>query len=170
MAKGTFYWYFDSKNQVVNAVVESVVNDICGVLEVITRSEGSVLSKLGCILNVFLERVSGQCELLKYFHKEENSQFHDRIAHELKSRLAPLLIQLINEGMVEGIWSTDYPEEAAAFVLASFSAIHDDVFLQNEFSSKRISRFFHFVLKGLGYNGPAFDPGVLIKGGQRDGS
>lgn len=152
VAQGTFYWYFSSKEQVLNAVVEDLTNEIYSAILSISESpELSALQKFDRIQKVFFVNVAREGGILEYFHRENNRQFHDQFAQEIGKSLTPVFIQIIKQGVDEGIFDTPYPEEAAVFILAAFQAIHDDVFSrQCESISRRKAALLDFVSKGLG--------------------
>lgn len=152
VAQGTFYWYFSSKEQVLNAVVEDLTNEIYSAILSISESpELSALHKFDRIQEVFFVNVAREGGILEYFHRETNRQFHDQFAQEIGKSLIPVFFQIIKQGVDEGVFDTPYPEEASAFVLAAFQAIHDNIFLQhNDSVDRRKTALLNFVLKGLG--------------------
>lgn len=52
-------------------------------------------------------------KILEQVHKPQNALMHQKIQAHLLSELTPLISTLIKEGIAQGIYQTDYPEEVA---------------------------------------------------------
>lgn len=162
VAQGTFYWYFDSKDDVLNAVVESIVDEMCTAIETVSHSrELGLLEKIARIQDILVASAGSGCggDFIEYFHSKADKQFHDELARGATKRLVPAIGETIRQGLDEGLFETDYPEEAASIVLAASLALHDDIVIgSDERADKRMKAYWDFVLKGLGYQGPEERP------------
>ncbi|AGA67913.1 transcriptional regulator [Desulfitobacterium dichloroeliminans LMG P-21439] len=127
IAKGTFYYYFKSKEDVLDAIVERVtevlVSRAQGILE---KSEFSPEEKL---MHTFLAmRVEDQVngELLDELHKGENALLHQKSLHEMVTVIAPVLVEIIEEGIEKKVWSCRYPLEYMQIFLVSTLTLTDE--------------------------------------------
>jgi len=153
VAKGTFYLYFRTKEDAVNAVAERVVDGVADTVETAAAAPG--LSPVERLLT--LGRSVGQVgsepnerELIDVFHRPENRTFHDRLTERIVARLMATVESIVSDGIAEGQFAHQDPHLAAGFVLATFTSLHDLV--GNEANVERVaSELNAFILRGLGY-------------------
>lgn len=155
VAKGTFYLYFTTKDDAVNAVAERVVDGVVQVFETAAATLG--LSPVERLL--VLGRSVGQVgaepnerELIDVFHRPENRAIHDRLMERIVDRLIATVELIVSDGIAEGQFAHQNPHLAAGFVLATFTSLHDLV--GSEADVERVaSELNAFILRGLGYRG-----------------
>lgn len=125
IAKGTVYHYFKSKDELLDAVVDSTVESYISDLEsVLSKAKGSALERIRMLIqsaNVSNE----QSEMLQQLHKPGNVALHTRQLAVIFKKMAPLLAQLIDEGCKEGIFKTDFPLEVAEIFLTGIQFLTD---------------------------------------------
>ncbi len=162
IAQGTFYWYFATKEEALNAVVQEMADETCGAIAAVSRSPGlNALQKFARIWEVFFANAAREGEFFAHFHREGNEQFHGQLTQETARRLTPIFAEIIKQGLAEEIFDTLYPEEAANVVFSACLAIHDDIFFRREGSSdRRIAALWDFILKGLGCKMRVPDPTI----------
>jgi AcrR family transcriptional regulator len=153
VAKGTFYLYFKTKDDAVNAVAERVVDGVVRVFETAAATPG--LSPVERLLA--LGRSVGQVgtesherELIDVFHRPENRAIHDRLTERIVVRAIATVESIVSDGIAEGQFAHQDPHLAAGFVLATFTSLHDLV--DNGASVERVTFELNaFILRGLGY-------------------
>jgi len=125
VAQGTFYLYFDSKDDVVLAVVEQMVDRMASALEAAsTAGSASAVERmlgLGDMLSSF-ERDPGADELIDLLHHADNRALHDRLAENLVPRLIPLVEAIVEQGVAEGSFHVDDTRAASWFVLGGLQS------------------------------------------------
>ena len=125
IAKGTIYYYFKSKEELLEAVVETIVEeDIAFQQELLEKSSGNALDKLR-ILITSNNLSDSQEEILDHLHRPGNSGMHTRQLAVTITKLAPLYGQLMQEGCEEGLFQTEHPLECAEFILAAVQFLTD---------------------------------------------
>ncbi len=155
VAKGTFYLYFGSKDEIVNAVAERMVDQVGDAVEgaagaagldpiARVRSLSAALAELG--------HSPHERDLIEIFHRPENQAVHDRMTEAIIGRLAPALERIVADGIADGSFRAQDPSWAAAFVLGSYSRLHDVVAGPDDVSPA-LAALNEFVLRGLGYTG-----------------
>ncbi len=157
VAKGTFYLYFATKGDAVNAVAERIVDGVGALVESAASTPG--LAPVERLLT--LGRSVGQVgnapherELMEVFHRPENRAIHDRLSERIVGRLLGTVESIVADGIEEGVFARQDPHLAAAFLLATFSSLHDLV--GDEGSVERVAGELNgFILRGLGYEGSA---------------
>lgn len=130
IAKGTFYHYFKSKEEVLDAVVGRVTEQMLEqVREVGARRDMLPEEKL---LQVFLSmRVErkGEDALLQEMHKTENALLHQKTLVSSITALTPVLTEVVEEGISAGVFRCPYPEQyMRIFLSAAFTLLDDGIF------------------------------------------
>lgn len=151
VAQGTFYWYFKSKTEILNAVIQEYAEGVCQEIAGLQEQNLPALVKFNAIQAKMLSLLNHR-EQLEHFHKPENQHFHDQMSKGIILKLIPVLARIIAQGVEEGVFSVSSPERAAAFVLGASLGIPDgsEVFSQGE-TEIWVKDLVAFVLKGLGY-------------------
>jgi len=125
VAQGTFYLYFDAKEDAVLAVVARVADAIVESAAARSAAAASPVDKLLALPGV-LSDVGAEPEvtaLVELMHRPENRVLHDRLAENMTRRLVPLLETVIEQGVADGVFSVDDPRAAAWFVLAGLQSV-----------------------------------------------
>ncbi len=119
IAKGTFYYYFNSKQEVLDAVVLRYVD--------IVRNNAE--EKL---MRAFMAmQITNQIDkdLLDNIHKVENALLHQKVLNQLVTTMTPILVKVIEEGIEEKVWSCKYPlEYMQIFLVASLTLTDEGIF------------------------------------------
>lgn len=158
VAKGTFYLYFKTKDDAVNAVAERIVEGVAVQVEATASASG--LSPVDRLLTLgrSVGQVGGQPhegELIAVFHRPENLAVHDRMSERIIARLLATVESIIADGVEQRLFAPQDPRLAAAFVLASFSSLHE-LIDHGEGDVERLAAELNaFLLRGLGYQAGA---------------
>ena len=152
VAQGTFYWYFKSKDEALEAVVQAYTDEICERVNSLAHApELRALDKLARMRDLLLAGLTQGGEPLEHIHQREHSEFHERMVDGLIERLEPAMAEMIKQGVAEGVFTTPYPEEAASLALATVWAIKEELFRAGERRRQRNgSQPIRFILRGLG--------------------
>lgn len=125
VAQGTFYLYFDSKDDAMLAVVERMVDQMIAGIEASARApDASAVERmlsLGDMLSSF-ERDPGATELVDILHHPDNRALHDRLAEHLLPGLIPLVESIVEQGISEGTFHVPDAHAAAWFVLGGLQS------------------------------------------------
>lgn len=153
IAKGTFYYYFPSKEEVLEAIILDIVE------EGIIRAENILKDKSIPLVNRIMMAImaqepefEGSDEIKDELHNVENSKLERLYLKEMLKRMTPILQELIDEGIEEGIFQMEYPTESIESVLLLGHMMFDcDVFgWEREDYPKKIKAFLFNVEKLLG--------------------
>jgi AcrR family transcriptional regulator len=125
IAKGTIYHYFDSKEDLLEAVVIDMVDARLIEIEVKLKDiEGNALQRIEKLVELG-NMSKDHPELLDQLHRPTNAGMHIRILVETLIKLAPIYEKLIQQGCDEGIFHTDYPRECAELILSAVQFLTD---------------------------------------------
>ena len=125
IAQGTFYLYFDSKDDVVLAVVHQFADDMLAAIErAVSASGTTAVEKLLCFRNVLIsyDEDPGTVDLADFLHHPDNRAVHDRLAEHLTPRLIPLVESVVKQGVDEGVFDVPDTRAAAWFVLGGLQS------------------------------------------------
>ncbi len=128
IAKGTIYHYFSSKQDILEAVVENIVDEELKQKEELLRStpvlDLTALEKLKILITE--NNVADKNEkILDTLHHPENLEMHTKQLGRYINKLAPLWASIFSQGCREGIFRTDHPLECAEFILAGVQFLTD---------------------------------------------
>lgn len=127
IAKGTFYYYFKSKEEVMEAIIKRVVdNDVKIAKQILLNNTLTPVQK---IFNIFKaqqpQRNNNKEQLIEQFHFPENAQMHQKSITQSVLSLAPILAEVVKQGNEENIFHTEYPEEVMEFLILSGQKLFD---------------------------------------------
>lgn len=128
IAKGTIYHYFDSKESLLEAVVEEIVREDLERKKILLQDEGyrrlGVVEKFEALLST--DPISeSHSEILRELNSSGMAVIHARQLGKYLIQLAPLFAEVIQEGCEEGVFHTEHPLESAEFLLAGAQFITD---------------------------------------------
>lgn len=124
VAQGTFYYYFDSKDDVLNAIINRFAEEMEEFLKIIVKDPTkSAIEKMLTLFEAGRKLREKRKGLTDYLHEERNELLHYRIEKKNTPMVARYFSEIIKQGVDEGVFSTDYPEEAALAILAASSEI-----------------------------------------------
>jgi len=137
VAQGTFYYYFDSKTAVLEAVVAELIAQEQAFLQEIVADEtlAAIPKWIRAIQvgnNWKIERKDEMIALLRLLQKDENSLLQHKMRMQATQVLSPELAKIIAQGVEEGVFETEFIQNSAEMVLAitrPFRATIDDTLL-----------------------------------------
>ena len=137
VAQGTFYYYFDSKTAILEAVVAELIAQTWDILQNIAADETLAaipkwIQAFQVVGNWKIERKDEMIALLRLLQKDENSLLQHKMRMQATQVLSPELAKIIAQGVEEGVFETEFIQNSAEMVLAitrPFRATIDDTLL-----------------------------------------
>lgn len=157
VAQGTFYLYFESKDAIVCAVAESLID---GLVDRIERAVGDDARSAPEMLEAMATELAEindepyEIELMSILHHPDNVAIHDRVTRSLTRRLMPHLTAIIEQGVAEGVFVSEDPQRTAWFILGALQGMEAGFAAVGE-TQETIGHLKAFVMRGLGYPLPA---------------
>lgn len=168
IARGTLYYHFGSKEEILDALVTWEARRALAEIEKIVKEKKlTVAEKLVACLGVLrLEDMVDDEAMKDSLHSPGNALMHQKLQVMLIRTLAPRLGVILQEGVEQGVFDTAYPLEAMELILIYFSQAFDDLmgWDEEELNRKMVAAIYH-VERLLGAEAGSFDFLVSAIGG-----
>jgi len=155
IAQGTFYLYFETKDEVILAVVDEMASQMITAIEAAVETAGATaVEKFLGLRDVFtsFDTDPTALELAGFMHLPENRPLHDRMAEHFVPALIPLMESIVRQGVAEGVFNVRDPRAAAWFVLGGLQSAELSGTPAAEMPNA-IKAVTGFALRALGYTG-----------------
>lgn len=128
IAKGTIYHYFTSKENLLEAVVEDLMDGELQRKKQLLKSRQC--SKMNALKKFQLLVTSDTMaedneQILESLHHSGNTLMHTRLLGLYILKLAPIFAVVIEEGCDQGVFKTEHPRECAEFLFSGFQFLTD---------------------------------------------
>lgn len=147
VAQGLFYYYFKSKEEVLNAIMERYMMVIVNEAERLIGEEG--LDAPAKLCRLFLQIFSfgaDKQDLAEIVHEEKNMAMHYTIARKVLQALVPPIVKVVEQGIAEGVFDTPYPKDTVEILTTGLGEyLHDDFFTRDKEKKSRKFRAALFV-------------------------
>ncbi len=130
IGKGSIYYYFSSKNEIIEAVIERSYFRVLDEAQTLVASQAiGVFEKMKIIYQACLDssiEFKRQEAISSFNVQQQSALIHQTFAQVIISRMQPILADIFRQGMNEGILCCDYPEETARIVLMVLTVTLDN--------------------------------------------
>ncbi|MDR2976985.1 MAG: TetR/AcrR family transcriptional regulator [Streptococcaceae bacterium] len=160
IGKGTFYYYFDSKEEVREAVIMRFVERFrVAAQEVADATNLDAHEKMKIISIGLSQKVDPDAWIFDELHKVEISSMHQRSIIEMIIVLSPIMANVVRQGIAEGIYHTPYPDETVDLILVANQFLFDiNVFRDGFEEMEKTAKAFAYSLDLLlGAKSGSFD-------------
>ena len=144
IARGTLYYHFSSKEDILDAMIDRILDEIVRRASRIALDESvPVLERMTqTILASNVDTKTGDM-ILEQMHKPQNALMHAKMQERLLKQLIPLFTKLIEDGISQGLMQTDDPENTIEMLLLYSYTVFDDTIAYAEEEKKR--KVFAFI-------------------------
>jgi AcrR family transcriptional regulator len=158
IAKGTFYYYFKSKEDVLDALIERRINEGMQKAEEIVASSLPPVEKLLAVIMAQQPQNQVQEDFNAVLHEKDNAKMHQKSLTQYIIRLGPCLGKVVREGIELGCFSVPFPNESAEILLCAGLVLFDDAYFQwtNEEAAARSAAFLTVMERALGAKAGSF--------------
>jgi AcrR family transcriptional regulator len=160
VAKGLFYYYFDSKEDLLDLIIDRLIADNVAVFEhEASRTGLDTMAKFRAVMAAAAAIRARSRNLTLFFHKPSNRHLHADIEARAVRLMLPALTALVEQGVREGVFDTKYPEETALAFFAVSSALGHEVYQRPEeaFFRRRVEAALCLIERLLGAKAGTFD-------------
>lgn len=161
IARGTLYYHFSSKEDILDALIERYNNRLLSVAKIIAEDKSiPVNERMVRVITSLNISDDSHNEIMEQIHKPQNALMHQKIQKVMLNGVTPILEEIIREGIREGLYNTPYPYESMEMVMAYGNTVFDEnmVEMTDEDKMVRIQAFVFNIERLLGV-----ESGGLIK-------
>lgn len=160
IAKGTFYYYFKSKEEVMDAIVSRFIDIEMNAIKLVTSDQSLNASEK--IFKMIIRQnpeAKKKEKMIEQFHQINNAEMHQKSLVQTILQLTPVLTDIIEQGIKEGVFKTNYPKEVVEFLLVSSQFLFDEGIFQWEAAeiAKKSKALAHIMEITLGAKSGSFD-------------
>jgi AcrR family transcriptional regulator len=132
IAKGTFYHYFESKQALLGAITERMMDRIDVIVAPILDDVALAgVDKLQRLFTSISRWEVGQRDfilaLLRVWYLDDNAIVREKVRLMTLHRLAPMMTSIIQQGVHEGTLATPYPDHVGEIVLAIVMGLEESI-------------------------------------------
>jgi AcrR family transcriptional regulator len=122
ISKGAFYHYFDSKQALLEALIERLASEAMPMLtEIVDDPDLPAIEKLSCFFEKIARWKTDRKEyllaLLDVWYADENAIVREKLRSAMPERYGPLLTQVVRQGIEEGEMTAAHPDQVGAIIL-----------------------------------------------------
>lgn len=126
VAKGTFYYYFKSKEEILKAIVDQTLTQIVEMAEGVANDTSlSALNKMQALLTDSQVGDDDTREIADMLHMPENRELHEMTNIQTVLRMSPVFAQIVEQGNEEGVFAAKQPLETIQFLFAGAQFLLD---------------------------------------------
>lgn len=145
IAKGTYYYHFASKEQMLEEVIGMMIGEEADRAKQILEAQIPIPQKLVGIIAAFRPAQDEQ-PIGDALNSPENLLMHNKIRRQLMGCIVPLLTAVIEDGIKEGLFHCDNIPERIRIILT----VSETLFDEGQFTEKDVTVFMDLVEKLLG--------------------
>ena len=132
VAKGTFYHYFESKEDLLDQMVAQMTDDALIVLrKVLDEPQPSAIDQINRLFQALstwkADHKEGSLMIMRALYSDENLLLRRKMFRRSVKLMTPILSGLIRRGIEEGQLTTRYPDETAELIMELGNVINTKV-------------------------------------------
>ena len=145
IAKGTYYYYFESKEKTLEEVIGMMMEQEAEAAKRVLNSDIPAVQKItGIIASV--QPAQEEASIEGALMRPENTVMHARVKQKLVETVVPLLTEAVEEGVTEGVFSCDDIPERVRMLLV----VSNETFDEGRFTDRDVAVFIDLTEKLLG--------------------
>lgn len=145
IAKGTYYYYFPSKEATLEAVIDMMIHEEVEKAKENLAAPLPVPQKLASVIDSFRPAKDEQV-IADALEAKENIIMHDKMNRRIIEEAVPILSEVIKEGISQGIFACTNIEERVRMLLI----LSQHVFNDGAGSDRDVEVYIDLVEKALG--------------------
>ena len=123
VSQGTFYYYFKTKEEIIGTIVDGYIEEIIRkILPVMGDRRLTALQKLERMSDLQLE-VNQKSN--RNIHGIKGVDIHEKIIGQLVLKLVPLQVEVMRQGIREGVFTAQRPRELTEIFVAAANILFD---------------------------------------------
>jgi len=160
VARGTVYYHFKSKEDIMDALIERYASRLLDAAKKIADDKSiPVFERLFQTLMALSADNDEGLVASEEIHKPQNALMHQKIQEVNMEGIPPILTGIVEDGIKEGLFDTPYPYETMEMVVAYTNTVFDNytVNLAREDLLAKIKAFIFNLERLFGAKAGSFD-------------
>jgi AcrR family transcriptional regulator len=129
-SRGAFYHYFDSKEALLEAVVERMADGASGLLEVIVADpERTATQKFEAVFARLAQFKAQRKDLVlavtEVWLSDDNAIVREKLRRMVVTRLGPVVSAIVRQGVADGEFTASHPDQVAGVLVSLIQAASD---------------------------------------------
>ena len=153
VAQGTLYYYFKSKEQVLETLLDRHAASLISEIKNIYCLTNTPCEKIALLVSAALHRANYKDGLLlNMLYDAQNLQLKEELFHQLELALSPWLLKIIEEGIANHDFFVSYPPTAVDYILVIVDFLSEALYQKTsgEILSFRLTMAEALIEKALG--------------------
>lgn len=126
VAKGTFYYYFRSKPDILEAIVDKTLRQIVEMANAVADQPSlTAMQKMEALLGNSHIGDDDSLEVAEMLHLPENRELHELTNVQTVLQLSPILARIVEQGIGEGVFDVERPLETIQFLFTGAQFLTD---------------------------------------------
>lgn len=149
IGKGSIYYYFKSKDEIIDAVINQCYTDAIADFISVIKTRESTMEKLRLLLRSILgtEMKDKSRNVIRELHLQNDIVTNYKLMMASIRVISPIVTDLLVEGTKKGELHTDSPEESSKMIVAMMTFLLDNSFFpQSNESRARNLRLYSQIL------------------------
>ena len=150
VGKGSVYYYFDSKDEILDNVIERSYRRAIREYFDNVQSENTALGRIKQLFKSVIKKDFGSSRqnLIVTLHLHDDLILHNKLKAIAVQELSPILTVLLEQGIEEGSIKMEYPKESAEIIVTVLTVFLDNTMTSQEKTSvKKKLKIFANVLE-----------------------
>jgi AcrR family transcriptional regulator len=150
IGKGSVYYYYKSKREIEMDLYFRTFSSFVERCESIPEAKVNVLEKLRTLFRAYYSQTL-DLTIDNYLHLPQNMDMHQKVLALLVNSISPILSKVLAQGIEEGIFECDMPDEYANLYVGIFAFMFDTgIFeLTAEETFSKLTAFAELMERGL---------------------
>jgi AcrR family transcriptional regulator len=128
VAQGTFYYYFRSKDEIVESIIERYLDRYEKYVYQVAGDESiDTARKLLLILEGLYDLSRKKMKIRKPAYGQAAPSNLRGYGEHLRTKIIPVIRQIVREGVDDGLFTTEFPDETADMLVVLISHVRDEL-------------------------------------------
>ena len=153
VTEGMFYYYFKSKEEILEALLNRQISSFVSEIKEMARSSATPSEKVGFMISIVLRGVRYRgAALLSTIYDEQNLHIKDRLARRVKFLITPWGLRIIEQGKASQEFNVPHPQTSLDFILIVMDFLIDTFYnkVPSDILSLRLRMAEDIIEKTLG--------------------
>lgn len=154
IAKGTFYHYFKTKEEILGAILEEYFSQFAeGMNSLADNMDMNAFEKMQYILSETLMKNNGPQNLTQHIEDNKSAKLHKMFEEKFYEKFYPIFLRVLNQGIKERVFKVEHPEEITQILLIGIQGymhLHFPYFNDMDYKIRKINAIEELFNKMLG--------------------